>query len=56
VPCNEDGGPLDRNPFNVSTFGGGTSLSNLLSTGAAVAVAGDLSVSRLRAEVLIGNH
>jgi hypothetical protein len=52
--CNSGGGPLNRGPFNVSPFGGGTSLSNILTTGAAVAVSGDLKVNRLRAEVLIG--
>lgn len=51
VPCNDPGGPLDRDPFNVSPIPG----ANILDAGAAVAVSGDLSVEHLGAEVLIGN-
>jgi hypothetical protein len=55
--CNAAGGPLDRSPFGVSPIPGGTGsgLQKLLESGAAVGVSGDLSVPRVRAEVLIGN-
>jgi hypothetical protein len=53
--CNASGGPLDRAPFNVSPFPGGTSLSNILTKGAAVAVSANLSVSNLEAEALVGD-
>lgn len=54
--CNTGGGPLDRAPFGVAPIPGGTGsgLEKLLSSGAAVGVSGDLNVTRVRAEVLIG--
>jgi hypothetical protein len=55
VGCNASGGPMDREPFNVHTIGVGTTVNQWLTDGAAVAVSGDLSVTKLRAEVLIGN-
>ena len=53
--CNASGGPLNRGPFNVTPFAGGTSLTNALTTGAAVAVSADLRVTNLEAEALVGN-
>jgi hypothetical protein len=55
--CNSSGGPLNRAPFGVSPIPGGTGsgLQKLLTSGAAVGVSGDLDVTRVRAEVLIGN-
>jgi hypothetical protein len=55
TPCNTTTGPLDRDPFNVSSKAGGTGLSNLLSSGAAVGVSGDIS-TKIQAEVIIGNY
>jgi hypothetical protein len=55
VDCNSGGGPLDRNPFNVDEKLGGTSLSNILNTGAAVGVSGNIS-TKITAEVLVGNY
>jgi hypothetical protein len=51
VPCNTSSPSLNRGPFNVGPIPGGVSLTN----GSQVAVAGDLSVDNLSAEVLIGN-
>jgi hypothetical protein len=49
--CNATGGPLNRDPFNVSPIPG----SDVLTNGSEVVVSGDLSVEALRGEVLIGN-
>jgi hypothetical protein len=51
VTCNSSSPSLSRDPFNVDPVPG----ANMLDAGAAVAVAGDLSVENLSAEVLIGN-
>ena len=55
--CNAGSGPLDRAPFGVSPIPGGTGsgLQKLLTSGAAVGVSGDLDVTRVRAEVIIGS-
>jgi hypothetical protein len=55
VPCNTNGGPLYRDPFNVQPKTGGTSLSNLLTTGAAVGVSGNIS-TKITADVIVGNY
>jgi hypothetical protein len=55
VPCNSSGGPLDRDPFNVPAKSGGTGLSNILNTGAAVGVSGNIS-TKIQAEVLVGSY
>jgi len=64
--CDADGGPLTRSPFNfkriapavttVATSGAlaANDVNDLLNAGAAVAVSGDLTVNRVRAEVLVG--
>jgi hypothetical protein len=54
TPCNSTGGPLNRDPFNVSPKAGGTGLSNLLNSGAAVGVSGNIS-TKIQAGVIIGN-
>jgi hypothetical protein len=53
VQCNTPAGPLDRSPFNVGTTGV-TDLAPMLTEGAAVAVSGDLTVQKLRGEVIVG--
>jgi len=52
--CNQTGGPLDRSPFNMF-HNGGTTLSELLTHGAAVGVAGTIATT-IKAEVLVGNY
>jgi hypothetical protein len=50
--------PLRRSPFNIQPIGSGSSsptLLSLLQAGAAVGVSGDLKVTNLRAEVLVGS-
>jgi len=55
--CNSSSPVLNRPPFSVLPVPGGTGsgLQKLLSSGAAVGVSGDLSVTNLNAEVLVGN-
>jgi hypothetical protein len=52
VACNSNGGPLDRSPFNIN-HNGGTSLSSMLSNGAAVGVSGTIATT-IKAEVVVG--
>jgi len=59
--CNAGGGPLYRDPFNVQAKplapgeSSATSLSNILRTGAAVGVSGNIS-TKIQAEVIVGNY
>jgi len=53
--CNAGGGPLYRDPFNVQAKPGGSGLSNILNTGAAVGVSGNIS-TKIQAEVIVGNY
>lgn len=53
VQCDTQGGPLDRNPFNVNA-GGANYLTDMMQSGAVASVAGDLTVQRLVGEVILG--
>lgn len=54
APCaTTAGSPLVRDPFNV-VMPGGNDLQSWLNAGSAVGVSGDLSISGLTAEVLVG--